>query len=339
MKRTVLLALSAFVLISPALGQTSVPVTVDNFIRAESDLYMGNAVKEASGAGKLFHHREPMQIDKQSVIRPNRDTLYSAAVFDLDAGPATITLPDAGNRFMSLMVLNEDHHVQNVFYGPGSRTLDKDKIGTRYVLIGIRTLVDRADPNDVKQVHALQDAIKVSQRDAGKFEVPNWDPTSQKKVRDALLVLASTIPDFKNAFGAKGDVDPIRHLIVTAAGWGGNPDKDATYLAVTPAKNDGSTVYKLNVPGNVPVDGFWSISLYNDEGYFQKNDLNAYSLNNITAKKSADASVAVQFGGCDGKIPNCLPIMKGWNYTVRLYRPRAEILNGTWTFPEAQAVN
>jgi hypothetical protein len=87
MKRTVLLALSAFVLISPALGQTSVPVTVDNFSRAESDLYMGNAVKEAGGAGKLFHHREPMQIDKQSVIRPNRDTLYSAAVFDLDAGP------------------------------------------------------------------------------------------------------------------------------------------------------------------------------------------------------------------------------------------------------------
>jgi hypothetical protein len=30
---------------------------------------------------------------------------------------------------------------------------------------------------------------------------------------------------------------------------------------------------------------------------------------------------------------NCLPIMDGWNYTVRLYRPRAEILDGSWTFP------
>ena len=82
----------------------------------------------------------------------------------------------------------------------------------------------------------------------------------------------------------------------------------------------------------MPVDGFWSISLYNADGYFQKNDLNAYSLNNITSKKSADGSVAIQFGGCDGKIPNCLPIMNGWNYTVRLYRPRAEILNGKWKF-------
>jgi hypothetical protein len=108
--------------------------------------------------------------------------------------------------------------------------------------------------------------------------------------------------------------------------------------ARTPPKNDGMTIYKLNVK-DVPVDGFWSISLYNAEGYFQKNDLNAYSLNNITSKKGSDGSVAIQFGGCDGKIPNCLPTMPGWNYTVRLYRPRAEVLNGKWKFPEAQAVN
>ena len=75
------------------------------------------------------------------------------------------------------------------------------------------------------------------------------------------------------------------------------------------------------------------------QGRFQKNPYDAYSLNSITAKKNADGSVAIQFGGCDGKIPNCLPIMRGWNYMVRLYRPRAEILNGTWKFPEAQPVN
>jgi len=66
---------------------------------------------------------------------------------------------------------------------------------------------------------------------------------------------------------------------------------------------------------------------------------NAYNLNNVTAKKNADGSVTVQFGGCDGKIPNCLPIVGGWNWTARLYRPRAEILNGTWKFPEARPVN
>ena len=121
-----------------------------------------------------------------------------------------------------------------------------------------------------KQVHALQDGFKASQKDVGKFEVPNWDQASQKKVRDALLVLNTTITDFKNGFGAKGEVDPIMHLIGTASGWGGNPDKDATYAKVTPAKNDGTTVYKLSVK-DVPVDGFWSVSVYNEEGYFEKN--------------------------------------------------------------------
>jgi len=39
------------------------------------------------------------------------------------------------------------------------------------------------------------------------------------------------------------------------------------------------------------------------------------------------------------KFPICLPIMKGWNYTVRLFRPRPEILDGRWRFPEAQPVS
>jgi hypothetical protein len=315
----------------------TVPVTADNFIRAESDLYFGNLLKEGS-LGKFTHRREPASIDNQTVIRLNRDTLYSSAVFDLDAGPVTITMPNAGKRFMSLMIVNEDHYVPSVTYDAGPHVFTREKVGTRYMLAGVRTLVDPVDPKDVAQVHVLQDGIKAEQKSAGKFETPNWDQASQKKVRDALLVLASTIPDFKKAFGTKAQVDPIRHLIGTAAGWGGNPDKDATYLNITPERNDGNTVYKLNVR-DVPVNGFWSVSLYDEKGYYEKNPYNAYSINNITAQKGADGSIAIQFGGCDGKIPNCLPIMKGWNYTVRLYRPRNEILNGKWKFPEPQPVN
>ncbi|WP_439404226.1 DUF1254 domain-containing protein [Bradyrhizobium sp. DASA03076] len=339
MKKAVLTAWFPF-LMSAVYTQSPVPVTIDNFARAESDLYFNNAIKDAGGPGKLFHHREPMAMDKQSVVRSNRDTLYSMAVVDLDAGPVTVTLPDAGKRFRSLMVVNEDHYiVGDIEYRAGKYTYDRAKVGTRYGLIGIRTLVDPNDPRDVEQVHAIQDAVTISQKAPGKFEIPNWDPVSQKKVRDALLVLASTAGGFKNAFGAKGQVDPVKHLLGTAAGWGGNPDKDATYLSFSPEKNDGSIIYRLTVPANVPVDGFWSISLYNAEGYFEKNEYGAYALNNLTAAKSADGSTMVQFGGCDGKIPNCLPVMKGWNYTVRLYRPRPEILNGKWKFPEPKPVS
>ena len=156
-------------------------------------------------------------------------------------------------------------------------------------------------------------------------------------MREALLTLNATLPDLRKAFGARSEVDPVRHLIGAASAWGGNPDKDAIYLTVTPSRNDGAAIYKLNVK-EVPVDAFWSVIVYTADGHLQKNQYDAYSLNSITAKKSDDGSVAIQFGGCDGKIANCLPTMSGWNYMVRLYRPRAEILNGSWQFPEAQPV-
>jgi len=282
---------------------STVPVTIDNFVRAESDKYFEVSAKQG-GFGKLVHRRELARIDHQTVIRLNRDTLYSSGVFDLDAGPVTITMPDPDKRFMALQVINQDHYVPNVFYGAGTHTLTRENIGTRYVLVVVRTLVDPNNPEDIKQVQVLQDAIEVSQKAPGKFEVPNWDPVSQKKVRDALLVLYSTIPDSKKTFGTKDEVDPVRHLIGAAAAWGGNPDKDAMYLNFTPARNDGKTVYRLNVR-DVPVDAFWSVSVYNAEGYFQKNAANAYTLNNLTAKKSGDGSIAIQFGGCDSQVSNC----------------------------------
>lgn len=308
-------------------------VTVGNFIRAETDLYFSAVAMKEGGFGKFEHHRSLSPIDAQTIIRMNRDTLYSAAVFDLDAGPVTITLPDPQKRFMSLQVITEDEYSPPAVYAPVTHTLTKEQLGTRYVLVGVRTLVDPSAPGDLEKVHALQDAIKVEQKGPGKFEIPKWDPVSQKKVRDALIVLGTTLTDTSRAFGTKDEVDPIQRLISAATTWGGNPRKDAIYLNFTPAKNDGTVVYRLVVK-DVPVDGFWSISLYNAQGYFEKNAQEAYSLNNLTSKQSADGSVVIQFGGCDGKATNCLPIMNGWNYTVRLYRPRAEILSGQWKFPE-----
>jgi hypothetical protein len=315
-----------------------VPVTADNYNRAQTDVYFGQTVK-AGAFGKFRHGRELAPIVNRGIVRPNRDTLYSFAVFDFDAGPVKVTLPDAGKRFMVMQVVNEDQYTPAVFYGAGRHTLTKEGIGTRYGIVVVRMVVDPANPQDVQQVHALQDALTVSQQSPGTFEIPNWDEASLKKVHTVLLQLGETISDTRRMFGAKEDqVDPVRHLIGTALVWGGLPEKDGLYLPVTPDRNDGATVYKLTVK-DVPVDGFWSITVYNADGYLVPNQYNAYSLNNVTAKKDTDGSVTVQFGGCDGKTLNCLPTMPGWNYMVRLFRPRTEVLNGTWKFPEAEPVN
>ena len=314
-----------------------IPVTADNFVRAESDLYFKTLSTLKGGFGGLNHTREPAPIDQQNVIRLNRDTIYSSGVFDLAAGPVTITLPQAGSRFMSMQVINEDHYTPMVNYKAGAYTLTEQNVGTRYVAVAIRTFADPNDAKDLKAAQKLQDAIKISQPGGpGKLELPEWDPKTQKETRDALLVLNQAMPDTNDMFGTKAEVKPIRHLIGAASGWGGNPQKDATYLNVYPEKNDGNTVYTMTVPKDVPVKGFWSISLYNKEGYFQKNEFNAYALNNLTAKKSADGSYHIQFGGCTKSTVNCLPITDGWNYMVRLYQPEQSILDGSWKFPVAQ---
>jgi len=313
----------------------SVLVSADNFARAETDLYFGNVVK-GGGFGKFMHIRELTPLDNQLVIRSNRDTLYSAGVFDLDAGPVTISLPDPRGRFMSMQVITEDHYVPAVFYGQGEHTLTRDDIGTRYVTVAIRTLVNPNQDGDLQQVHALQDAISTRQGDIGSFAVPQWDSLSQKAVRDALVQLGATLPDSKRMFGAKDAIDPVRHLIGSAVAWGGNPEKDAMYFSVTPAQNDGAKAYQLSVD-QVPVDAFWSVTVYNKDGYFTPNPHNAYSLNNLTAERDANGEITIQFGG--SPTTNRLPITPGWNYLVRLYRPRDEILNGEWIFPAAEPIS
>jgi hypothetical protein len=311
-------------------------VTPDNFNRAETDRYFRWTIKLAGGIGCFHHRRDVMPIDWQTIVRPNRDTLYSAAVFDLDAAPVTITLPDSGRRFMSMLVIDEDHFVPAVVHGAGRLTLNREQIGTRYAMAEVRTLVDPRNHSDVEEAHRLQDAITVDQERRGWFQVPAWDRASQRTVRDALVTLGRMVPDSRGMFGHRTQVDPVRHLIGTALRWGGNPEEEATYLNVTPQLNDGTTVHRLTAR-DVPVDSFWSISVYNADGYFEPNPWGAYSINSITATRNRDGAVTVQFGG-DPQTPNNLSIMPGWNYMVRLYRPRAEILNGSWVFPLATPV-
>ena len=304
-------------------------VNVDNFARAETNRMFSALLRDAGGLNRWHHNRQVAPLDHQPVIRMNRDTLYSMAIVDLAEG-ALLTVPDGGRRYVSVMVVNQDHYINAVFHDPGDHELTMADFDTRYVMLGARVLVDPADPADLASVNALQDQLGVRAGSEEPFVMPDYDDTSFTATRQALLELAKGIGGFDHAFGATDHVDPVRHLIGTAAGWGGLPEQEAFYVNVNPGLPVGE--YELTVR-DVPVDAFWSISLYNAAGFFEPNDRNANSLNSITATPNDDGSVTVRFGGCGDGRPNCLPVTDGWNYLVRLYRPRPEVLDGTWTFP------
>jgi len=315
--------------LTPVHAADAPKVTAFNYVRAESDIQMKGYIESFNCFGKFHHNREAYDVNNQITIRGNRDTLYSFGVWDLRS-PVTVTLPDTKGRYQSIMIVSQDHSIWGL-YGPKTGTLTEEKVGTRYVLLTLRTFADPNDEEDMKEAFRLQEAVVVKQADLGKFEVPDWKKEEVEKMRETINVVASTVTDSGKLFGKKEDLDPVYWMLGAALGWGGLPADAATYVNVVPEKNDGKTAYTLTAK-DVPVDAFWSVTLYDDKGLMPVNKYKAYSFNNVTAKKSEDGSITIRFGG-DPKADNFLPIVPGWNYIVRLYRPKKEILDGSWTFP------
>ncbi len=112
---------------------TATPVTWDTYVRAQSDTMLKSYADDGA-FGKFHHIRQPTPIDEQKVIRMNRDTLYSMGIFDLTE-PLTVTKPDTGDRYQSMMVLSQDEYIPMVGYKPGDYTLTKDTVGSRYALV------------------------------------------------------------------------------------------------------------------------------------------------------------------------------------------------------------
>jgi hypothetical protein len=320
--------------LASAHAEDLVQVTADNYVRAETDLQMKGYAETMDCFGKFNHNRKHYDVDNQVTVRGNRDTIYSFGVFDLTS-PLTITMPDPGGRYQSLMLLNQDHSIPPTIFGPTQKTFTVKNMGTRYAVLAVRTFADPNEPADIKAAHVLQDAVKVKQADIGKLELPNWDKQGVETLREAINVLNATMSDTSGYFGEKDKLDPIHHLLGTAFGWGGLPKQAAMYVNVYPEKDDGKTPYTLMVK-DVPVDAFWSVTVYDSKSYMLKNARDIYSYNSVTAKKDADGSITIHFGG-DPKADNYLEIMEGWNYIVRLYQPKQEILDGSWTFPEPKA--
>ncbi len=322
-----------FPCVATAQNDGPVIVNVDNFAQAETAAQFDRALKLTGGVNKWFHFRQPTPLDQQTVIRMNRDTLYSAVLVDISEG-ATFIMPDSGKRYMSVMVVNGDHYINKVFHDAGTYELTMEGFDTPYVLLAARTLVNASDPADMQKANALQDQLKIEATSAKPYTHPDYGHDSYQATYKALIELGRGLSDTRRTFGKKEEVDAVRHLLGTALGWGGLPIYEAYYLNVEPNLPVGT--YRITVK-DVPVDAFWSISVYNKDGYFQKNEYDAYSVNNISGTPNADGSFTIHFGG-DPTSVNHLPITEGWNYTVRLYQPRKEILDGTWTFPNVVPV-
>ena len=332
------IALAMLAVSAPAFSEDK-PVFVGphNFVRAETNRYMESLVNRASH-GEVYSRREPTDLASQHVIRMNLDTLYSMGVFDMEAGPVTITVPTAPDgRYVSAQVLNQDHLTAKVFYS-GTHTFTAKDVGTRYAAVLVRVFANAVDQDDISYANEVQDMIETSQPSMGEFTVPEYDDESFDETRKLLLRLAALARgNFGVKMGTADEIDPVSHLIITAVGWGLLPESAADYFGGQPEPGNKDIPHEL-ILKDVPVKGFWSVTVYNKRGFMVPNELGVNALNNVNATKSADGSYRIQLGGCKADTVNCIPTPENWNYTLRTYQPGEEILSGKWKAPAIKPI-
>lgn len=306
-----------------------IPVNVDNYVRAATSAQFEAKVKMSKGVNRFSHGRRPTPLDKQRIVRMNRDTIYSSALVDISEG-ATFTMPESGDRYLSVAVINEDNYTTAIHHGAGTYELTIDDHETSFVALVARTLVDWTDTADLAVANALQNELSIEAASAREYARPGYDPETFEVTHRLLQRLGGGLTDASYCNGRRDEVRETRHMLATAFGWGGLPEYEVVYEASTtvlPVDDQQLTVR------DVPVDGFWSISIYNSAGYFEENPFESYSLNSVTADMDDDGSFTVHFGREPNARSNFLYVMEGWSYNVRLYQPRREILDGEWHFP------
>ncbi len=328
-----LFILFSFVILSTTTYAKEV-VNYKNFAQVETNMTAGRILKATGGINKWVHLKKPTPLDRQTIIRMNRDTLYSIAIVDVSKG-AVIEVPTVKDRYLSLAAMNEQGYTRMVELGGGNYKLDVENIGSNYAFIIMRIFVDANNAEDVKKVNALQDQYKIHANSANTFSVKDWDMDAYKKIHTSLTELFKVAPSATKMFGKEQEVDPIYFLVGTAGGFGGLPSKNAMYFNFNPPKKNAN--YMVNFK-EMPVRGFWSITVYNKDGFMFESKIGLTNINSATAKKSADGTYTVYFGNCEKNKTNCLAIEDGWNGILRLYEPEQELLNNTSSIPRLQII-
>ena len=146
--------------------------------------------------------------------------------------------------------------------------------------------------------------------------------------------------------------DYLMRALVTAIGLGANRPQDAVYPTSEKDTDgnsyDGSNKYVIHFDKGQtpPVEGFWSITMYNGDFFFVANPINRYSISPRQDLKtnedgSTDIYIQKDSPGAD-KESNWLPAPEGkFILMLRMYWPNESdpsILNGTWKIPPVKKV-
>jgi hypothetical protein len=300
------------------------------------------------------------------VPRTNNDTYYKAATLFLEDGPVVIeSSAPTRDRFNSFQLVDDRNvNYRNIVFPAGKYTLhfgarpeevegEAIEVPSALSIVIARVEVrDKGDPDDVAAAKALFAGLRIS--GAPPSELPKLDLLSMypadvaAEAHRRMDETFATVPFGRTVVGPGRepgrDVPYLYHAAGTKGGWGGPDPVHSAYEAILFDKagnamhgRNGTYAVTTDVP---PVDGFWSVTVYDTErgSHLHPNAADRYHFNGTTARRNADGSVTLTFKrACEASDVNCLEVPAGrFDVVARYYLPHPEIVSGVWTFPKIE---
>ncbi|MCX7546327.1 DUF1254 domain-containing protein [Xanthomarina sp. F1114] len=296
----------------------SIPVTKDNYVAAETNLYFEKQAKKSPI--NTFTHDDVVTQENQYIIRSNRDVVYSSAIVDISEG-ATFTVPP-GNSYQIIQVIDENHYTPMIISPGETKTITpKDVTSGTWIYAFARTQIT----NDMDASVARQKALKIEAKSARPFVGKDFNEAEIVSLREKMVAeyMAGKVKiiEHKSFVKSPKEADPTSHLYAAAVGWGGLPSYNAQYLPTTNGQGK-TTCQSYSIPKpdlDWDKGGFFSFSTYSSEGWIVEDNFYVGSAN-----MQDDGDNFTIFINCPDK-KNSVTVQEGWTGVLRFYLPNDEM--------------
>lgn len=296
---------------------SSIPVTLDNYVQAETDWnFLG---QQAQADINAWTHNDVVTEETQTIIRSNADVMYSLALVDVSEG-VTFSIPERESGALQLIqYIDENHLTHGVIYaGQSVHVTPDDLTSGEYVYILARTKVTA----DLEETKAAQRSMVIDAKSAHRYQGKGFDTGEVVAFRNKLInevTSGQAMPDASKGFGATlDDVEIDDYRYAAAMGWGGLPPQYAQYTAFIKGQGSDAECQTITIPKpNLDYEngGFFSLTTYNAESWIEGDN---FHIGHKRMQDNGDGTLTIDFN-CD--TPHSVTVSKGWNGSFRLYNP------------------
>lgn len=322
-------------------------MTAQEYINQEGIWFADNFARNYKLGLSNFHHfGELANKDTRWVVSPSIDHIYSMGVVDTSE-PFTIVLPENDGKLVTLHLQDMNHTQPFYKVGAGTYHFTPEMFDTQYILVGLRFATDGSEENVRRITEQLHSQVEIIGGGTDLAGLPKPDTEAMQKVRAALMAEYDKLEDTYDTVQYRiQDVPNWEKMTYTVAGAFGLSTPDTAMYPPYALKNaKGGQCYQATyeAPQTTNEMGYYSITVYNAEGYLMANEYNIVSTNQGMTHNE-DGTFTVVFGGMDckkhtqgNKANFAYTPEDNWSFLMRVYQPNVGSMH-QYTLPEITAI-